>query len=127
MSRRDPWISLRQMLDHAEEALALSVGRTKADFESDRLFYLALVRLLEVTGEAANRVPREVQASHPGIAWPELIAMRNRLIHGYDMIDRDALWRAVEQRLPDLVDQLQRALASTPKPPQVELFEEGDS
>jgi len=98
-------------------------GRTKADFESDRLFYLALVRLLEVTGEAANRVPRDIQSRHPAISWPEIIAMRNRLIHGYDMVDRDAIWRAVEDRLPGLVDQLRLALASIPKPPQAELFD----
>ena len=50
------------MLDHAREAMALVQGKTRADLDSDRLLNLALVRLLEIIGEAANRIPEEEQA-----------------------------------------------------------------
>lgn len=68
MSRRDV-LSLRQMLDYAREALALTQGRQRADLDNDRLLDLALTRLLEIIGEAANRVPEEIQEAHPEIAW----------------------------------------------------------
>jgi uncharacterized protein with HEPN domain len=64
---------------------------------------LALVRLLEITGEAANRIPKEEQALHPQIPWPQIVSLRNRLIHGYDAVDLDIVWQIVTQDLPTLV------------------------
>ena len=60
MSKRKVSIYIRDMLDHAREAVSLSQGRSRADLDTDRLLNLSLVRLLEVIGEAANRVPNEV-------------------------------------------------------------------
>jgi uncharacterized protein with HEPN domain len=71
------------MLDHAVE---LARGRTRTDLDTDRLLNLALVRLLEIVGEAANRVPKEEQTQYPRVPWPQIVGLRNRLIHGYDSI-----------------------------------------
>lgn len=84
-SRRDD-IRLRHMLDYARDAVQLSHGRTRADFDTDRLYALAIVRVVEVIGEAASRVSDERRARHPGIPWHAIIGMRNRLIHGYDAV-----------------------------------------
>jgi len=62
MSRRDPVIALRQIVSHAREAVELSQGRSRPDLDNDRLLNLALTRLLEIIGEAANRVPEQVQS-----------------------------------------------------------------
>lgn len=70
------------MLDHAREAMSHARGRSRQDLESDRLLALGLVRLLEVVGEAAARVPENVRAKHPDIPWQEIVGLRNRLIHG---------------------------------------------
>ena len=107
MSRHDA-LPLRQMLDYAREALALTQSRQRADLDNDRLLDLALTRLLEIIGEAANRVPEEVQEAHPEIAWGQIISLRNRLIHGYDSIDFDILWAIVQSDLPDLVENLKK-------------------
>jgi uncharacterized protein with HEPN domain len=112
MSRRDPAISLRQMRDHAHEAVDLVRGRRRADLDSDRVFSLALVRLLEIIGEAAARVSVEDRARRPGIAWPLIVGLRNRLIHGYDNIDHDIVWQIVTTDLPLLVSELSRAIDS---------------
>jgi uncharacterized protein with HEPN domain len=63
------------MLDHAREAMALVQGKTRADLDSDRLLNLALVRLLEIIGEAANRISEEEQARHPEIPWPQIVSL----------------------------------------------------
>ena len=81
MSGRSSNLPLRHMLDHAREATLLAQDRSRADLDTDRLLELALVRLLEVVGEAASRVPRETCAHYPQIPWPEIVSMRNRLIH----------------------------------------------
>lgn len=87
MSRRDVGVTLRQMLDHIEEAIALANTRTRADLDSDRIFSLALVKLVEIVGEAAGRIPDAVQPEHPEIPWRDITGTRNRLVHGYDAVD----------------------------------------
>jgi uncharacterized protein with HEPN domain len=98
------------MIDYAQKATAISRGRKRADLEEDLTFNLALTRAVEVIGEAADRVPREMQENYPEIAWAEIIGMRNRLIHGYDDVDVDFLWGVVQNDLPKLVGQLKRML-----------------
>jgi uncharacterized protein with HEPN domain len=100
------------MLDHAREVVALVQGRTRADLDSDRLLNLALVRLLEIIGEAANRIPEEEQTRHAEIPWPQIVSLRNRLIHGYDSVDFDILWQIVTEDLPPLVISLETIVSS---------------
>jgi uncharacterized protein with HEPN domain len=69
------------------------------------------VRLLEVLGEAANRIPSDEQKRHSEIPWSEIIGLRNRLIHGYDSIDLDILWQIVSEDLPLLIQALEKIVA----------------
>jgi uncharacterized protein with HEPN domain len=110
MSKRDVTITLRQMLDYAQKAVVLSRGRKRSDLDQDLTFNLALTRLIEIIGEAANRTPQEFRDDHPEIRWIEIIGMRNRLIHGYDEVDFDFLWSVVRNDLPSLIKQLNKAL-----------------
>ena len=89
MSRHDPEVSLREIRDRAEEAVELLQGKTRADLDNDRLLNLALTRLLEIIGEASNRVPTEIQKKHSELPWLQMSGVRNRLIHGYDSVDFD--------------------------------------
>lgn len=100
------------MLDHAREAAEMCRGRRRVDLDADRMFNLALVRLLEVVGEAANRVSRERQSRIGGVPWAEVIGLRNRIIHGYDQVDFDILWVVVEQDLPPLIRVLEDELSA---------------
>jgi len=113
MAQRDPAIALRHMLDSAREAIELARGRTRADLDTNRLLNLALVRLLEVAGEAANRVPADERAHHPRIPWAAMVGMRNRLIHAYENVDLDIVWKIVVDDLPDLVRALEALFPRT--------------
>ena len=110
MSQREVRLSLQQMLDAASEAVALGEGRTAADPRLERVLDLAVARVLEVMGEAANRVPRDEQAEYPYIPWAQVVGLRNRLIHGYDSVDYDILWTIVDDDLPHLIVALEQAL-----------------
>ena len=80
------------MLDHAREALQMAEGKNRASLQSDRKLELALVRLVEIVGEAAAKVSADGKAKFADVPWPEIIAMRNRLIHGYNAVDLNVLW-----------------------------------
>ena len=89
MSKRDLGIPLQHMLDHAEEAVAMAKDHSRADLDANRQLSLALTRLMEVVGEAANRVPIEIREEIKEIPWAGVVGLRNRLIHGYDEVDHD--------------------------------------
>lgn len=83
-------------------------GHARGDLDTDRKLNLALVRLVEIIGEAATRVRPEVRNRHPGIPWLDIIGMRNRIVHGYDQVDFDILWDVIQLHLPPLITELQR-------------------
>jgi uncharacterized protein with HEPN domain len=107
MSRHDPMVRVRHMLDHAREAVEMVKGKTRADLDADRQLNLSLVRLVEVIGEAAARIPDDFRARYPQVPWRQIIGMRHRMIHDYDVIDFDILWAVLRQDLPPLIEQLE--------------------
>ena len=66
------------------------------------MLLFAIVRAIEVIGEAASKVADETKATSPGIPWISIIGMRNRLIHGYFDIDSDVVWKTVTEEIPEL-------------------------
>ncbi len=100
------------MLDHAREAVAIANGKTRDDLHTDRILNLALVRLLEIVGEAASRTLLDERAQHSDIPWAEIIGLRNRLIHGYDSVDFEILWQIVNHDLPNLIVKLEQIVSS---------------
>ncbi|MEA3402600.1 MAG: HepT-like ribonuclease domain-containing protein [Armatimonadota bacterium] len=111
MTERDPVVYLLHMRDLTEEALELCAGRERADLERDRLFGLAMTRLVEVIGEAATKLPAEVHDRYPDIPWRKIIGMRNRLIHGYEYVDYDVLWETITTSLSELLPPLTAAIS----------------
>ena len=112
MSRRSDRFRLQHMLDHAREAVQLARDRSRETLDDDRLLSLALVRLLEIVGEAAGRVSESCRAAYPEIPWPQIVGLRNRLIHGYDAVDMDILWQVLARDLPPLAEKLESILRS---------------
>jgi uncharacterized protein with HEPN domain len=108
MSRHESLVRFRHILDHAREAVAMVAGKTRADLDIDRKMNLALVRLLEVVGEAASRTSADERSRYPQIPWSQIVALRNRLIHGYDSVDFDILWQILNHDLPPLIKALEQ-------------------
>lgn len=110
MTQHDDLITLHQMLDHIREAVAIASEISREQLDEDRIRFLALIRLVEVVGEAANRVSDTVKNRHPEIPWHEIIGTRNRLIHGYDAVDSNILWEIVCSDFPLLQEHIQKLL-----------------
>ena len=115
MTRRDDTVFLVDMLNHAREAVELLEDTSSNDLASDRIAQLALRKLVEVVGEAANRVSPETRQSHPGIPWTQIIGVRNRLVHGYDVVNLGVLRGIVQDDLPPLVEQLTSIVGKGPR------------
>jgi len=109
---KDDLVRLRHMLDSAMEAVELIQGKSRADLDTNRVVSLALVRLMEIVGEAANRVTTATRLQYPGIPWSQIVSLRHRLIHGYDTINLDILWKILTEDLPALITQLKRIIKS---------------
>lgn len=97
---------LDDMIGFAERVLAYSDGLDQAGFEASTLNYDATLRNLELIGEAATHIPDAVRQAHDAIPWRMLVAIRNRLIHGYLGIDNDTLWSIIQDDVPPLLQQL---------------------
>jgi uncharacterized protein with HEPN domain len=98
------------MLDAAREALAFAQGRSRADLDGDRMLVLALVKSIEIVGEAASKVSPAARSAVPGLPWSSIVGMRNRLIHAYFDIDLDRVWDTITDDLPPLITELERNL-----------------
>ena len=99
---RDPALLLDMKLA-ATDALEFAAGLDEAAFLASRLHQAAIIRALEVLGEAVGRVSRATTAAHPEIAWSEITGMRHRLIHGYEDVRLDIVWSVVQHRLAPLI------------------------
>ena len=106
MSEREWRFYLNDMIVFAEKVLEYTAGYDQEQFESDGKGYDATIRNLELIGEAAANIPEHIKAANPEIPWRQVIATRNRLIHGYLGIDNDILWSIVRDDVPPLLAKL---------------------
>ena len=108
-SERDAALLL-DMLIAARDATGFLVGVDETTFMDSRLHQNAVIRSLEVIGEAAGKVSEGFRFAHSEIAWREITGMRHRLIHGYADVRLDVVWEVVQDQLPALVTALEPLL-----------------
>ena len=107
-SGREWRLFIADMISFGERILAYTDGLTQAEFVADDKTYDAVLRNLELLGEAATHTPTSVREAHGDVPWRAIIGMRNRLIHGYLGIDDDLVWSAVHDELPPLLRALRK-------------------
>jgi uncharacterized protein with HEPN domain len=105
-------IRLRHMLDAAKDAASFIQEEDRISLDEDRKLVLALMKSIEIIGEAATKITKECQEDLPQIPWPNIIGMRNRLIHAYFDVNLEILWKTVTEDLPVLIDELEKILPS---------------
>ncbi len=106
-------ILLRHMLDAALKAKHFIQGRSRGELDSDEMLALAVIRLLEVMGEATRGLSQEVKDKNPQIPWKQIAGTRDRLIHGYFDVDLDIICNIVSRDLPPLIEELEKILSET--------------
>ncbi|HEX5759967.1 MAG TPA: HepT-like ribonuclease domain-containing protein [Thermoanaerobaculia bacterium] len=110
---RDP-VHLWDMLQAARGVMHAVHGLTFEQYAADENLRLSVERRVEIIGEAAGRVSEDLRRQHPEIPWRAMIDQRNVLIHAYDNVASERIWRLTFEDLPHLIDQLERLVPTPP-------------
>lgn len=100
-------VRLLHMIEAAENALNFVAGLDIAELEQDRKTLFAVIRCIEIIGEAAARLSEATRAAAPDIPWSAIVGMRNRLVHAYFDVDTELVWKTIHVELPALRERLQ--------------------
>ena len=107
---RDCREHLADILNAAQKALDFVAGMSYEDFLADDKTIYAVIRALEIIGEAAKRIPPDLRDLHPQVPWRSMAGIRDKLIHNYVNVHPEVVWRTVTEDLPPLLPMLRRVL-----------------
>lgn len=110
--KKDPEVFLAHILESIQLIEEYSKNVTKAKFLNDRSTQDAIMRRLEIIGEAVKNLPAAYRAKHPSIPWKKISGMRDILIHEYFAVDLSLTWKVVKSELPIIKKKLSKILSS---------------
>jgi uncharacterized protein with HEPN domain len=99
-------VRLLHMIEAVDEAISFIADKTPSELENDRKTLFAVIRCVEIIGEAAAKISDATRALAPAIPWSAMVGMRNRLVHAYFDVDTDVVWKTVTIELPGLRNRL---------------------
>ncbi len=108
--KRDFLVYIDDILNAMDQAEMFVAGMSYEQFENDLRTNYAVTRALEIVGEAARRLPPDFRDLYPDIPWKDMAGMRDRIIHGYDMVDLRIVWDVVKKDIPQIKPLIQRIL-----------------
>lgn len=109
MAKSD-FVRLNHMLESAQFSMSAVGRKSRQDLEKDKILSFAVIRALEVFGEAASQISKSFQEKHSDIPWRAIIGMRNRLIHAYFDVDYEIIWQAVTREIPEIIPKIEHML-----------------
>lgn len=109
---RDHKLYLQDIINAIESIDKFVAGMDIERFQADDKTNSAVIRKLEIIGEAAKQVPTQTRESYPHVPWKEMAGMRDRLIHSYFGVDYELVWTTIKNRLPETKAELKQILAA---------------
>lgn len=110
--RAEDRIRLKHMVEAGQAALKFVDGKKSSDLQTDQMLLFAVVRAIEVLGEAANKVSEDLQSANQSIPWRAIVGMRNRLVHAYFDVDTEMVWKTLQNEIPGLLRTLEAIIAA---------------
>ena len=107
---KDDLVYIGHMLDTARQALGKVEDKDRAAFMEDENLRLAVTHLLQIIGEAASKVAQDYREQHPEIPWLKIVGLRYRVVHDYLNVDEEIVWNTTINRLPKLIEMLERVI-----------------
>jgi uncharacterized protein with HEPN domain len=112
---RNTLIFLSDMIDMINRIERFTGGFRYEDFCSDEKTFYATIQCIEIIGEAAKHIPKQIRTRYPSIPWIDVAGMRDKLIHSYFGIDPLKVWKVIAEDIPDIKPQLEQAVADLKK------------
>ena len=112
MSKRPTKVLLEDILTAIRKIGQYVGGLSREQFLTKSLTIDAVVRNLEIIGEAANRLPLPFKTAHADVAWPQIVGLRHRIVHDYFDVDLEIVWQILKNDLPNLESQIARLRSS---------------
>jgi len=108
--KRDFKDYIQDILSSLEEVEDFTEGLNFEDFLRDRKTINAVIRSLEIIGEAAKKIPEDLRNGHPEMPWKRMTGMRDKLIHEYHGVDLEIVWAVIKEELPPLKPMIEKVL-----------------
>lgn len=107
---RDHTLFIKDIIDAIEKISEFVAGMEYDEFVQDDKTLSAVVRKVEIIGEATRNIPKEIKATYSDIPWRDIVGMRNKIIHDYFGIDNEIVWQVIKEKLPALRNQIEKVL-----------------
>ena len=104
---------IKDMIEFGNKILDFTAGLPRDIFFNAAVVHDATIHNIQLIGEAARHIPEDVRNANPDIPWHDIIGTRNRIVHGYDVVNQDVIWNIVQTDIPTLIPQLERLLQDT--------------
>ena len=108
--RAEDEVRIRHMIEAAESIAEFVAGRERSELDTNRMLLFAVVRAIEILGEAASKVSEDERVASGGIPWKAIVGMRNRLIHAYFDVNAQLVWESATVEIPAILPQLRSLL-----------------
>ena len=115
--RKDYRLFIKDILDAIEKIEEFVASMDFEEFKNDDKTVSAVVRKLEIIGEATKNIPDEIKQKYPHLPWKEMAKIRDKLIHGYFVVDYEIVWKVIKEELPLLKPQMEKILQEETKQP----------
>ena len=102
---------MEHILQAIDKVFEFTEDVKREDFKKDSILYFAIVKNIEIIGEASYMLSLDFKESHQDTNWKVIVAMRHFLVHGYYQVDPDEVWNVIEQDLQPLKEQIEKYLA----------------
>ena len=112
----DDRIRGQHMLEAARDVVLLATGKGRGDLRANMTLRRAMINAIQEIGEAASRVSPSGRARMAAVQWNQMVGMRHRLVHGYDVINLDIVWQVATQEVSPLIAALESAFVLWPMP-----------
>jgi len=108
--KRDISIYIKDLLENMERAERFVEGMRYEDFVRDEKTSFAVIRCIEIMGEAAKHIPKIFRQKYPGIPWKEIAGLRNKVIHFYFGVNLERVWLVIKEEVPKIKPLIKKAL-----------------
>ena len=127
MPKRDYKLFITAIRDCANRILDYTMGKSFDEFIENQMLLDAVVRNLEVIGEATKNIPNDIRQKYPQVEWRKIAGLRDIVIHGYFGIDYEILWDIIQNKIPDLVVKIQEVIEGETGDERIKIRQNTDS